>query len=226
MSGGQSAGGIHVARDESADTHFAGLAIGGLLSGCFGGEERAESPKLGLCETLLGAKNGEAAVKTTCGSDAEVGGTPQADVLVERLVREAKQSQESDLQRTRYTGCRMDTFEGDEISGTVDATVKWSALSLGIMDSPENSRRWRQANPSVYVEPEAAPGLTRLIAACAVPGTIESQPSDLPLQFDVSEASLGTENRWELLSTFARSIVKEMDCMKPPIIPSVLPAAA
>lgn len=168
----------------------------------------------------------EAAVKTTGDSDAEVGGTPQADVLVERFVREAKQSQESDLQRTRYTGCRVDAFEGDEISGTVDATVKWSALSLGMMDSPEGSRTWRKAKPTVYVEPEAAPGPMRLIAACAVPGTIEFQPSDLPLQFDVSGASPGTELRWALLSTFARSIVKEMDYMKPPFIPSALPATA
>ncbi|NED03439.1 hypothetical protein G3I55_17430 [Streptomyces sp. SID6648] len=204
----------------------AALAIGGLLSGCSGGEERAESPKLGQCETLLGANNVQAAVKTTGGSDVEVGGTPQADVLAERLIREAKQWQESDLQHTRYTGCRMDAFEGDEISGTVDATVKWSALSLGMMDSPENSRTWRRANVSVYVEPEAAPGLMRLIAVCAVPGTIDSQPSDLPLQFDVAGASLGTELRWDLLSTFARSVVEAMDCTKPPVIPSALPAAA
>ncbi|MFF2858347.1 hypothetical protein ACFVSX_00400 [Streptomyces rubiginosohelvolus] len=205
-------------------TATAALAIGGLLSGCSGGEERAESPKLGQCDTLLGARNVEAGVKTTGGSDVEVGGTPQADVLADRLAREAKQWQESDLQHTRYTGCRMGAFEGDEISGTVDATVEWSALSLGMMDSPENSRTWRRANPSVYVEPEAAPGLARLIAACAVPGAIASQPSDLPLQFDV--ASLGTELRWELLSTFARSVVEEMDCTKPPVIPSALPAAA
>ncbi|MFI7327679.1 hypothetical protein ACIBQ3_23965 [Streptomyces rubiginosohelvolus] len=107
-------------RDPS--TAIAALAIGGLLSGCSGGEERAESPKLGQCDTLLGAKNVEAAVKTT-GSDVEVGGTLQADVLADRLAREAKQWQESDLQHTRYTGCRMGAFEGDEISGTVDATA-------------------------------------------------------------------------------------------------------
>ncbi|APS21303.1 hypothetical protein TK78_22000 [Streptomyces sp. Tue 6075] len=207
-------------------TAIAAPAIGGLLSGCSGGEERAQAPEPGQCETLLGAENVEAAVETTGGSDVEVGGTPQADVLAERLVREAKQWQESDLQPTRYTGCRMDAFEGDEISGTVDVTAKWSALSLGMMDSPENSRTWRQANRSVHVEPEAAPGLMRLIAACTVPGTIDSQPSYQPLRFDVSGASLGTELRWELLSTLARSVVEEMDCTKPPVIPSALPAAA
>ncbi|MET9943014.1 hypothetical protein [Streptomyces halstedii] len=89
-------------------TAILGLVIGGLLSGCSGGEERAESPKLGQCETLLGATNVEAALKTTGGSDVEVGGTPQADVLADRLVREAKQWQESDLQHSRYTGCRTE----------------------------------------------------------------------------------------------------------------------
>ncbi|MBM7057399.1 hypothetical protein [Streptomyces durocortorensis] len=202
------------------------LVIGGLLSGCSGGEERADSPKRGQCETLLGDENVEAAVRTTGGSDVEVGGTPQADVLAERLVREAKQWQESDLQHTSYTGCRVDAFEGDEISGTVDASVKWSALSLGMMDSPKNSRTWRQANESVYVETEAGPGRSRLIAKCAVPGTIDSQPSDLPLQFDVSGTSLGTELRWELLSVFARSVVDEMGCTKPPVIPSTMPTSA
>ncbi|MGW6720065.1 hypothetical protein [Streptomyces sp. NPDC054995] len=202
------------------------LVIGGLLSGCSGGEERADSPKRGQCETLLGDENVEAAVKTTGGSDVEVGGTPQADVLAERLVREAKQWQESDLQHTSYTGCRVDAFKGDEISGTVDASVKWSALSLGMMDSSKNSRTWRQANESVYVETEAGPGRSRLIAKCAVPGTIDSQPSDLPLQFDVSGTSLGTELRWELLSVFARSVVDEMGCTKPPVIPSTMPTSA
>ncbi|MFE7139553.1 hypothetical protein ACFVAG_17565 [Streptomyces sp. NPDC057644] len=202
------------------------LVIGGLLSGCSGGEERADSRKRGQCETLLGDENVEAAVKTTGGSDVEVGGTPQADVLAERLVREAKQWQESDLQHTSYTGCRVDAFEGDGISGTVDASVKWSALSLGMMDSPKNSRTWRQANESVYVETEAGPGRSRLIARCAVPGTIDSQPSDLPLQFDVSGTSLGTELRWELLSVFARSVVDEMACTKPPVIPSTMPTSA
>ncbi|MEU1172877.1 hypothetical protein [Streptomyces microflavus] len=206
-------------------TAVVGLAIGGLLAGCSGGEERAESPKLGQCKTLLGAANVEAAVKTTGGSDVEVGGTPQADVLADRLVQEAKRWQKSDLQHTRYTGCRMDAFKGDQISGTVDVSVKWSVLSLGVMDSPENRRAWRQANASVYVEPEPGPARMRLIAACAVPGTIASQPSDLPLQFDVAGASLGTELRWELLSAFARSVVAEMDCAEPPVIPSALPTA-
>ncbi|MEU2143714.1 MULTISPECIES: hypothetical protein [Streptomyces albovinaceus subgroup] len=201
------------------------LAIGVFLSGCSGDEERAESPKLGQCETLLGDENVEAAVKTTGGSDVEVGGTPQADVLAERLVREAKQWEEPDLQHTSYTGCRVDAFEGDGISGTVDASVRWSALSLGMMDSPKNSRTWRQVNESVYVETESGPGRSRLIAKCAVPGAIDSQPSDLPLQFDVTGVTLGTELRWELLSAFARSVVEEMDCEKPPVIPSALPEA-
>ncbi|MFH8373796.1 hypothetical protein [Streptomyces cyaneofuscatus] len=207
-------------------TAVMGLAIGGLLAGCAGGEERAESPKLGQCRTLLGAANVEAAVKATGGSDVEVGGTPQADALADRLVREAKRWQESDLQHTRYTACRVDAFEGDRISGTVDVSVKWSVLSLGMMSSPENRQAWRQANDSVYVEPEPGPARMRLIAACAVPGTIPSQPSDLPLQFDVAGASLGTELRWELLSAFARSVVAEMGCAEPPVIPSALPAAA
>lgn len=207
-------------------TGIAVLAIGTLLSGCSGGEGRAESPKRGQCETLLGDENVEAAVRTTGGSDVEVGGTPQADVLAERLVREAKQWQASDLQHTSYTGCRVDAFEGGGISGTVDASVKWSALSLGMMDSPKNSRTWRQANESVHVETESGPGRSRLIAKCDVPGAIESLPSDLPLQFDVTGVTLGLELRWELLSVFARSVVEEMECEKPPVIPSSLPAVA
>lgn len=38
------------------------------------------------------------------------------------------------------------------VSGTVDVSVKWSFLSLGMMDSPESSRTWRRANESVSAE--------------------------------------------------------------------------
>ncbi|MFD4114340.1 hypothetical protein ACFWSJ_12880 [Streptomyces niveus] len=201
------------------------LVIGGLLSGCSGGEDRAESPKLGQCKSLLGAGNVEAAVKTMGGSDVEVSGTPQADVLADRLVREAKQWKKSDLLHNSYTGCRMDAFEGDRISGTVDVTVKWSVLSLGLLDDPKNSRTWRQVNKSVYVAPEPGPARMQLLAVCAVHGATASQSSDLPLQFDVSGASLGAELRWELLRAFAQSVTEEMECTTPPVIPSVLPAA-
>ncbi|WP_098897339.1 hypothetical protein [Streptomyces sp. st77] len=204
----------------------AALVIGGLLSGCSGGEERAESPKLRQCETLLGAESVRAVVKATGGGDVSVSGTPQADVLADQLVREAKEWRQSDLLHNSYTGCRMDVFEGDRIIGVADVQVQWSVLTLRMMDSPKHSRTWRQVNPSVYVEPEAASGFMHVIAACAVPGTIDSQPSDLPLQFYVSGPSLGKELRWDLLSTFARSVVEAMDCAKPPVIPSALPAAA
>ncbi|MFJ6614152.1 hypothetical protein ACIQPT_28150 [Streptomyces sp. NPDC091289] len=206
-------------------TAIAGLAIGGLLSGCSGGEDRAGSPELDWCKSLLGAENVEAAVKAAGGSDVEVSGTPRADVLADRLVREAKRWQESDLLHTRYTGCRMDTFEGDRISGTVDATVKWSVLSLGMMEGPEISRTWRQVNASVYVALEHARARTQLIAVCAVPGAIASQPSDLPLQFEVVGESLGTELRWELLRAFAQSVTEKMGCAKPPVIPTALPSS-
>ena len=201
------------------------LVIGVLLSGCSGGKERAESPELGRCKSLLGAGNVDAAVKTTGGSDVEVSGTPQADVLADGLVREAKRWQKSDLLHSSYTGCRMDAFEGGQIIGTVDASVKWSVLSLGLLDSPKNSRTWRQVNESVYVAPEPGPGRMQLLAACAVPGATASQSSDLPLQFQVSGASLGAELRWELLRAFAQSVTEEMRCATPPVIPSVLPAA-
>lgn len=52
-------------RKVSRLTGKAVLAIGGLLSGCSGGEERAESPKVRRCESLLGAKNMEAAANAT-----------------------------------------------------------------------------------------------------------------------------------------------------------------
>ncbi|MFD9499062.1 hypothetical protein [Streptomyces sp. NPDC060035] len=212
-------------RNSNRLTVIAVLVIGGLLSGCSGGEERAESPKLGRCKSLLGAGNVEAAVKTTGGSDVEVSGTPQADVLADSLVREAKQWQESDLLHNSYTGCRMDAFEGDQLSGTIDVSVKWSVLSFGLLDSPKNSRTWRQVNESVYVAPEPGPARMQLLAACAVPGAAESQSSDLPLQFDVSGLSLGAELRWGLLRAFAQSVTEEMGCATPPVIPSVLPAA-
>ncbi|MEU2677755.1 hypothetical protein ABZ638_12780 [Streptomyces sp. NPDC007107] len=204
------------------------LIIGGLLSGCTGGEGRAEveSPKLGQCKSLLGAQNVEAAVKSTGGSDIEVSGTPQADALAEGLVREAKQWKKSDLLHNSYTGCRMDAYEGEELSGTVDVSVKWSVLSVGMMDDPKNSRTWRQVNKSVYVAPEPGPARMQLLAACAVPGATASQSSGLPLQFEVSGASLGAELRWELLRAFAQSVTEEMGCATPPVIPSVLPAAA
>ncbi|MGW8886779.1 hypothetical protein [Streptomyces sp. NPDC055749] len=206
-------------------TVIAVLVIGGLLSGCSGGEERAESPELGRCKSLLGAGNVDAAVKTTGGSDVEVSGTPQADVLADDLVREAQRWQKSDLLHNSYTGCRMDAFEGGQIIGTVDASVKWSVLSLGLLDSPKNSRTWRQVNESVYVAPQPGPARMQLLAACAVPGATASQSSDLPLQFEVSGESLGAELRWELLRAFAQSVTEEMGCATPPVIPSVLPAA-
>ncbi|MFF3031515.1 hypothetical protein ACFVS7_11015 [Streptomyces rubiginosohelvolus] len=202
------------------------LAIGGLLSGCSGGEERAESPKQEQCETLLGAENVEAAVKATGGSDVEVSGTPQADVLADRLAREAKRWQKSDLLHTPYTACRMSAFEGDRIIGTIDVSVKWSVLSMRMMDTPQISRTWRRVNDSLFLAPEASPARMQLLAVCAVPGAIASQPSDLPLQFEVAAKDLRTELRWDLLSTFARSVVEAMDCTQPPVIPSALPAAA
>ncbi|GGS57743.1 hypothetical protein F2B00_32685 [Streptomyces parvus] len=201
------------------------LAIGGLLSGCSGGEERAESPKQEQCETLLGAENVEAAVKATGGSDVEVSGTPQADVLADRLAREAKRWQKSDLLHTPYTACRMSAFEGDRIVGTVDVSVKWSVLSVRMMDNPQIGRTWRQVNESLFVAPEPGPARMQLLAVCAVPGAIASQPSDLPLQFEVAAKDLGTELRWELLSTFARSVAGEMDCEKRPVVPSALPTS-
>ncbi|MFE9726395.1 hypothetical protein ACFYQ5_23060 [Streptomyces sp. NPDC005794] len=203
------------------------LVIGGLLAGCSGGEDRAEvgSPKLDRCKSLLGAANVEAAVKTTGGSDVEVSGTPQADVLATGLAKEAKQWQESDLLHNSYTGCRMDAFDGDQLSGTVDLSVKWSSLSLGLMDDPKNSRTWRQVNESVYVAPEPGPVRMQLIAACAVPGATAAQSSGLPLQFEVSGVRLGAELRWELLRAFAQSVTEEMGCATPPVIPSALPAA-
>ncbi|MFE6024218.1 hypothetical protein [Streptomyces niveus] len=212
-------------RNPNRLTAIAVLVIGGLLSGCSGGEDRPESPELGRCKSLLGAGNVEAAVKTMGGSDVEVSGTPQADVLADGLVREAKQWKKSDLLHNSYTGCRMDAFEGDQISGTVDVTVKWSVLSLGLLDDPKNSRTWRQVNKSVYVAPEPGPARMQLLAVCAVHGATASQSSDLPLQFDVSGASLGAELRWELLRAFAQSVTEEMGCTTPPVIPSVLPAA-
>ncbi|MEV8344698.1 hypothetical protein [Streptomyces niveus] len=214
-----------ILRNPNRLTAIAVLVIGGLLSGCSGGEDRAESPELGRCKSLLGAGNVEAAVKTMGGSDVEVSGTPQADVLVDGLVREAKQWKKPDLLHNSYTGCRMDAFEGDQISGTVDVTVKWSVLSLGLLDDPKNSRTWRQVNKSVYVAPEPGPARMQLLAVCAVHGATASQSSDLPLQFDVSGASLGAELRWELLRAFAQSVTEEMECTTPPVIPSVLPAA-
>ncbi|MFE3116595.1 hypothetical protein [Streptomyces niveus] len=212
-------------RNPNRLTAIAVLVIGGLLSGCSGGEDRGESPELGRCKSLLGAGNVEAAVKTMGGSDVEVSGTPQADVLVDGLVREAKQWKKSDLLHNSYTGCRMVAFEGDRISGTVDVTVKWSVLSLGLLDDPKISRTWRQVNKSVYVAPEPGPARMQLLAVCAVHGATASQSSDLPLQFDVSGASLGAELRWELLRAFAQSVTEEMGCTTPPVIPSVVPAA-
>ncbi|OSC75950.1 hypothetical protein LEL86_05630 [Streptomyces sp. WA6-1-16] len=203
----------------------AALAIGGLLSGCSGDEERAESPKLRQCETLLGAESVRAVVKATGGDDVSVSGTPQADVLADQLVREAKRWQKSDLLHTPYTACRMSAFEGDRIVGTVDVSVKWSVLSVRMMDNPQIGRTWRQVNESLFVAPEPGPARMQLLAVCAVPGAIASQPSDLPLQFEVAGKDLGTELRWELLSTFARSVAGEMDCEKRPVVPSALPTS-
>ncbi|MFI1187743.1 hypothetical protein [Streptomyces californicus] len=74
------------------------------------------------------------------------------------------------------------------------------------------------------VASERGAGRMQLIAACAVPGAHASQPTDLPLQFDEAGVSAGTELRWDILSAFARSVVAEMNCVKPPVIPSVMPA--
>ncbi|WP_326765852.1 hypothetical protein OG978_15850 [Streptomyces sp. NBC_01591] len=202
------------------------VVVGILLSGCSKGQDRAESPELGRCKSLLGAENVEAAVKATGGNDVEVSGTPQADALAAALVKEAEKWQESDLMHTSYTGCRLDAFEGDQPSGTVDVSVKWSVLSLESMDDPKAGRTWRQVNGLVYVAPEPGPARMQLVAACAVPGAAASQSTGLPLQFQVTGADLGAELRWELLRTFAQSVTEEMGCTTSPVIPSELPAAA
>lgn len=158
-------------------------------------------------------------------SDVEASGTPQADVLADLLTKEAKRWQKSDLLHAPYTACRMSAFEGDRIIGTVDVSVKWSVLSLRMMDNPQIGRTWRQVKESLFVAPEPGSARMQLLAVCAVPGAIASQPSDLPLQFEVAAKDLGTELRWELLSTFARSVVGEMDCEKRPVVPSALPTS-
>lgn len=93
------------------------------------------------------------------------------------------------------------------------------------MGNPQIGRTWRQVNESLFVAPEPGPARMQLLAVCAVPGAIASQPSDLPLQFEVVTKDLGTELRWELLSTFARSVAREMDCQKHPVVPSALPTS-
>lgn len=202
------------------------LVIGSLLAGCSGGEDHAESPELGACKSLLGAGNVDAAVATTGASDVEVSGTRRADALAAGLVREAKRWQKSDLLHNSYTGCRIDAFEGDEISGTVDVSVKWSVISLGLLDDPKSRLTWRHMNDSVYVAPAPGPARMQLIAACPVPGAIAAQPTGLPLQFEVRGASLGVELRWKLLRTFAQSVTEAMACTTPPVIPSALPSAS
>ncbi|MEU6043706.1 hypothetical protein [Streptomyces griseus] len=205
-------------------TLIAALLVGGLLAGCSGGDGRADSPQLRRCKNLLGSGNVDSAVDAIGSSDVKASGTPQADVLAGLLVKEAKRWQKSDLLHTAYTACRMSAFEGDRIIGTVDVSVKWSVFSLKMMDSPQISRTWRRVNDSLFLAPEASPARMQLLAVCAVPGAVASQPSDLPLQFEVAAKDLRTELRWELLSTFARSVVEAMDCTKPPVVPSALPA--
>ncbi|MEU1123609.1 hypothetical protein ABZ371_08505 [Streptomyces sp. NPDC005899] len=197
-----------------------------FLSGCSGGDDRAESPELKRCKSLLGAGNVEAAVGTTGAGDVQVSGTPQADVLANRLVQEAEKWKPSDLQHDSHTGCRMDAFEGDRATRTVDVSVKWSVLSLGMMEDPKNRLTWHRVNKAVYVAPEPGPGRTQLLAVCAVPGAPASQSSDPPLRFEVAGVTLGAELRWQLLRTFARSVTEEMGCATPPEIPSALPTAA
>lgn len=175
---------------------------------------------------MLGAENVKAVVEATGGDDVLVSRTPQADVLAGLLVREVERWQESDLLHTPCTACRIDVFEGDRISSTIDVTAKWSVLPLRMMDNPRSSRTWRQVNASVFVAPEPGPARRQLLAVCAVPGAVASQPSDLPLQFEVAGKSLGTELRCELLSAFTRSVVSEVDCVKPPVVPSAMPAFA
>ncbi|MCC8478172.1 hypothetical protein LMJ41_09770 [Streptomyces globisporus] len=201
------------------------LVIGGFLSGCSGGDDRTDSSKLRQCKNLLGSGNVESVVDAIGSSDVEASGTPQADVLADLLTKEAKRWQKSDLLHTPYTACRMSAFEGDRIVGTVDVSVKWSVLSVRMMDKPQIGRTWRQVNESLFVAPEPGPARMQLLAVCAVPGAIASQPSDLPLQFEVAAKDLGTELRWELLSTFARSVAGEMDCEKRPVVPSALPTS-
>ncbi|MFJ6512266.1 hypothetical protein ACIQMO_34900 [Streptomyces sp. NPDC091406] len=202
------------------------LVMVGILSGCSGGDGRVDSPQLQRCKNLLGSGNLDSVVDAIGSSDVEVSGTPQADVLADLLAKEAQRWQKSDLLHTTYTACRLSAFEGDRIIGTVDVSVKWSVLSLNMMDSPQTSRTWRRVNDSLFLAPKASPARMQLLAVCAVPGAVASQPSDLPLQFEVAAKDLRTELRWELLSVFARSVVDEMGCTKPPVIPSTMPTSA
>ncbi|MGQ4731964.1 hypothetical protein ACUN3E_30470 [Streptomyces sp. Ju416(a)] len=66
---------------------------------------------------------------------------------------------------------------------------------------------------------------TDVLAGRLVREAKERRESDLPLPFDATGASLGTELRWESLRKFAREATAGMECAKPPAIPWGLPAA-
>ncbi|WP_144317016.1 hypothetical protein [Streptomyces sp. sk226] len=101
----------------------------------------------------------KAVVEGTGGDDASVVGAAEAEVLADRLVREAGRWRPSDLIHTPDIGCCLNVFKSDRKSGVLDVRVKWSVSTPGVIDNPKSDRTWHQVNDRPPAIPSAMPAV-------------------------------------------------------------------
>jgi hypothetical protein len=195
------------------------------LAGCSGGEsksERSTRENLKRCEQYLGEANLKGSIDSVGGGEKFVSATDSSAYLVGHLTREAKGWSKGDLRHNRYVVCRIDFPLDEGGAAVIAATVKWSNFTFGVLREPEYAKSWKQLNDQVFVGTEAASPTMKLLVTCGVPGAPSGQQTGLPLEFQVADPGLEVEQRQALLSTFARTVVKQLACTGGPAVPAQL----
>ena len=205
---------------------MSGVVLGALmLAGCSDGAGAEKGPpvskNLQVCEQYLGEANLEGAIDSVSSGERRVSATESSVHLAGLLTREAEEWSQGDLLHNQYTVCRIDFPMGDG-TAVIEATVKWSVLTLDMLREPKYAKSWKQLNDQVFIEPETGhPGM-RLLVPCGVHGAPAGQQADAPLQLEVADPGLKAKQRQALLSTFARTLVDELACINDPAVPTQL----
>ncbi|WP_328920695.1 hypothetical protein OG911_28430 [Streptomyces sp. NBC_00208] len=203
------------------------VALGAVaLSGCSDDGEAKASASMDLlrCEQFLGAGNVRSVLDSIGEGDPVASARRSPTDLAGRLAREAREWTEQDLLHDSYRACRIDVPAEDGDGGqVVEATVKWSVLTVKSMSEPKHAQTWRKVNDQVFVETETGRPSMRLLVPRGVSGAPSGQKLGLPLEMEVADSGLDVDQREKLLTTFARALTGELACADTPEIPAALP---